>query len=178
MQASLPPLPAGHTGLPAKSSPESLKEKTHILSSTQHSLIECIEILQSASSLWFPTFPRMPWQRTEKDFEPVALDMCRWSEWKHSKSKKVGVFSVEKKQHLWLQSIAAVMHSGLFPDTVGVEIGHSACSVINSSLYNYWMSVLNSGCRKTPLIFDSEELTQNLRCLQLNLSILWIISWD
>lgn len=34
-------------------------------------------------------------------------------------------------------SFVAAMHSGLFPDTVGVEIGHGVGSVINSSLYDY-----------------------------------------
>lgn len=52
-----------------------------------------------------------PWQLPVKDYEPVALSMCRWTEWKHGKNKKVGVFL-----------FVAAMHSGLFPDTVGVEI--------------------------------------------------------
>lgn len=44
----------------------------------------------------------------------------------------MGVFSVKKKG-----TFVAAVHSGLFPDNVGVEIGHAGCSVINSSLYNY-----------------------------------------
>ncbi len=86
---------------------------------------------------------------------PLQL-MCRWTEWKHGEHKEGGVFFSWEKA-----TFVAAVHSGLFPDTVGVEIGRCACSVIKSSLYNYWMLVE----RLCMLYFSiSESFSEIKRC--------------
>lgn len=87
-----------------------------------------------------PTCPRIPSDSTQGRIMNLLHSTCVGGlngSMASARKWEFFFFPVEKKQRLWLRFPAAAMHSGLFPHSVGVEIGHCGCSVINSSLYNY-----------------------------------------